>query len=592
MNKGFARVASDWRATFAFLRHYLSVPSALDWRVAVGSFSVLILGQAAMDIGRYGGDLAQWLLLALLVQAVVWLVLVTARTFVFSRPAGKWTPLVVIGVYAMAQVCRGSLAGLFVVSNLPHGQLELLYRTVFTLPAAVTTAIGWAVVVGARDEHRRLVADLEGKRSANIELRETLAERLADSKAELIREVRAQLAPSESELESALEHLATDEERRSAIARIQMVLERDIRPLSRSIESHELTLPAPVPPAKPRDVWPKSLRGTALFFPRATAAWLVGLNFSQVARVEFAVLPLALLALQGLAIWALVRLGESVLGRWQLRLGVGLAAAGVLTGFAAMAATQLRELLPHEEIRNLVPANFVAGFAVGFSLALFSAVTVQREQTEQALGDAVQALRVSTNLVEQRQWFAARRLRHVVHGALQGALVAAAIKLANAPDASEELVREIKADIGAALERLVSGGDDFISLEAGMLSLREAWRGVCAVFIELSPEAIAACDSDDVLGQCALEVAVEAVGNSIRHGKASKCEVSARRVGDLLRITVRDNGEGLMGRPTPGVGSRFFDEACLDWKLERKASRTVFRATFAIGEALPSLKVY
>lgn len=590
MHTGFAKATSDWRETIAFLRHYLSLPSALDWRLAIASFSLLLLGQAFMDRGRFGGGFGPWLGVSVVLQAVVVVVLLLGRRLVFSRPVTALTPLAVLVVYAIAQACRGLVAGLYVVATLPNGELEPVYRMVFTLPAALTTSVGLAVVFGARDEHRKLIADLEGKREANWELRATLVERLERAKADLIAEVRQQLAPSEKELESALEQVDTESDRRAAVSRIQRVLEREIRPLSRSIESPDSALPGSVVPPRVRDVWPQTLRGTALFFPRATAAWLIGLNFSQVARFDFR--PLALLALagQGLVIWALVRLGEGLVAKRSLPLVAGLGLAGLWTAFAAVLATQVHEAIPHAEIPNLAPANIAAGFIVGFALALFSAVSGQREQTERALADAVQSLRVSANLLEQRQWVAARRLRHVVHGALQGALVAAAIKLANAPEANEALVREIKADIAAALERLVHGGDDYTTFEAGLRSLREAWRGVCELDIAVSDDARQACDADSALGQCALEVVVEAVGNSIRHGRADRCEVTVRLVQELLQVKVRDNGEGPPVGAQPGIGSRFFDEACLDWKLERNGSRTLFQATFATAEPLLLLK--
>lgn len=583
MNSGGSKVARDWNNALPYLRHYLSLPSALGWRVGAAAFALYVVGQVLIDRGRYGGDFWPWVQAALMLQVAVLAVLVIGGQIVFARPASNVTPLLVLLVYAIAQVVRGVLAGAYVVATVPNGQLELLYRSVFTLPSGITTGIGLAVLFGARDEHRRLISDLSAKRASSLEIRQTLTQRLNRSRQELIEAIQVRLAPSTAELEYALSAAVSAANRQQTVRRIQEIINRDIRPLSRTIELPPVSTGSVPPTPRVREQWPRQLLGSELFFPKATAVWITALNFSQVARDNFAPLPLAVLLLQGILVWLLITALENSLQRVRLALWAGLAIASLGTALAAVLAAQVYELIPFVQIPGLLPANFVVSLTIGLALALFSAVTAQRRATERAWAEAVEELRWSTNLLEQRQWVAVRRLRHVLHGALQGALVAAAIKLANANSVDDVLVSEIRADIKAALDRLVSGGDDYTSITEGVEQLQTAWRGVSELSYRLSPAAVAACAADQTLGQCALEVAVEAVGNAVRHGSATQCELSVDLVEDILQVVVIDDGCGPSPEAVPGVGSHCFNEACLDWRLVRSGDRTHFVASFAVA---------
>lgn len=46
----------------------------------------------------------------------------------------------------------------------------------------------------------------------------------------------------------------------------------------------------------------------------------------------------------------------------------------------------------------------------------------------------------------------------------------------------------------------------------------------------------------------------EALTNALRHGSPRRIWIQARRTGEVLRVTVRDDGRGLAGSPTEGLG--------------------------------------
>jgi signal transduction histidine kinase len=52
----------------------------------------------------------------------------------------------------------------------------------------------------------------------------------------------------------------------------------------------------------------------------------------------------------------------------------------------------------------------------------------------------------------------------------------------------------------------------------------------------------------------------EALTNTLKHGRASQVEVSVTAMRKLLKVEVRDNGDGLPGRPRPGLGLSGMEE--------------------------------
>jgi signal transduction histidine kinase len=91
-------------------------------------------------------------------------------------------------------------------------------------------------------------------------------------------------------------------------------------------------------------------------------------------------------------------------------------------------------------------------------------------------------------------------------------------------------------------------------------SLEQSWEGLISVVVKL----------DDQVYEClqkaqALEVGrvlEEMVGNSFRHGNASKIDISIICLGNRqLEITARDNGQGVRNERKPGLGSYLFETA-------------------------------
>jgi signal transduction histidine kinase len=103
-----------------------------------------------------------------------------------------------------------------------------------------------------------------------------------------------------------------------------------------------------------------------------------------------------------------------------------------------------------------------------------------------------------------------------------------------------------------------------MSLDEVLESLAERWDGFVDLETQLDSQLVGfAFDRSWAL----IEVLNEAISNSIRHGMASQVFVKVVKIGNLLDISVSDNGIG----PTsgkPGLGSRIIEEITSgNWSL-------------------------
>jgi signal transduction histidine kinase len=152
----------------------------------------------------------------------------------------------------------------------------------------------------------------------------------------------------------------------------------------------------------------------------------------------------------------------------------------------------------------------------------------------------------------------ARRVATLLHGDLQGRLIATARRIERHGDDAPAVDGEL-----AMLDRVLAGFDvdgcvtERYSLLEQLNSLIERWSGFITLRLEMDAAARLLVDHD---AERVARVVEEAVVNAVRHGLASSALIVIEVDGSGLAVAVTDDGIGPRdGRP--GLGSTFFDLA-------------------------------
>jgi signal transduction histidine kinase len=195
------------------------------------------------------------------------------------------------------------------------------------------------------------------------------------------------------------------------------------------------------------------------------------------------------------------------------------------------------------------------------------------------VGVAVHAVRLAGDLQDSRRRLVTakeeerRRLRRDLHDGLGPKLAAVGLQLdaarslvADDPDRVQQTLVTVKAEIRATLEDVRRLVYDLRPPALDELGLVGAVRD-CAARLEPASGPIIAVHAPAALAPlpAAVEVAAyrivnEALTNVVRHAQARRCDVRLHLEGDVLAVTVRDDGVGAPNDCRSGVGTQSMAE--------------------------------
>jgi len=201
-------------------------------------------------------------------------------------------------------------------------------------------------------------------------------------------------------------------------------------------------------------------------------------------------------------------------------------------------------------------------------LARFFSATVQSTQMINAAFERLivaenMNLKIASNsaLIEQRG------VADFLHGRLQNVLLATALRL--------ETTEANSGTLGAAVNEVNSVLDSVVSqyfeqadadLESSLRELEQKWHGYVAVHSSIS---FGDSQPGNELSKQLINLANEAVTNSVRHGLASTVTVEIRVTGsETASVVITDDGLGPRAKD-PGLGTQLFNElAGAGWSLK------------------------
>lgn len=559
-------------------------PVAMSNRVLLqfGALSFLLV--LVSSPSRLEGSFFEWAIVATVGFFATLLVLLVFRATVLPATEGRSPKRLLTSIaYFVSGGIRGGSIYLTGAALGIMPAAELWYRLIGG-PLFVYGGMAMLAIFNAsRERHEKTLAELETEKTELDELRGGIRERIRLQRADLLKRVQAVLAPAVEQVKNELQNSP-----QSISQKLRDVVETVVRPLSHDIghannlddEVSTLTKRASV--AYSRGRFPTRLSVGSMIVPElmlfATASIAIVSNL--ITFPEHALLT-SVLSLVG--VWVCYRTAQRLLRNLWVPFLVSLLivlSVALLTsfltalllfvfGFALSEATVLQFLL--SQVLIVLVAYYM------------QFLRTQRKDAETEMTKVVSDLAILNSQLRQEVWLNRRRIASILHGSVQSALYASAIRLAKIDSPTAQEVETVQADISAAISKLesVEGADTFKEV---LNQIQVVWDGAVEVQLPgISPDISAQLDTNHVASACAAEVVREAVSNAVKHGKAEHIVIGVEMNGPhLLGITVTNDGQPLPAEVVVGYGTKIMDEIAFSWQLENRGGLTVLGAAIAI----------
>lgn len=572
----------------------MGAAAALSFTVAAIYAPIGILVQSPANAQIYGGGLSLWVLASAIgmVPLIAVFALARARVSRVDAPA----PIAVLGWYAVAALAQAVTFGFTSVLLGLADSPDLSFRiSGLLLQVPLLAIVGFAVT--RYEAHRQVIIDLEQTRERLLEIEGRTETELERADTELTAAVRKTLDPAVATLEAALANAEAGGDGAGVLSALDEILEERVRPLTRELASEEVLADDAVESSKrsrARVPLPARFRLSEAIRPTFTALLLAVVAIPTAARVLQPANLLLYIFAFCLSVWLILWASKRVIG------GTGaILAPGMIAIVCLYAAAGLGSYLLIGALGVIRPASIEGSVvtifaAMGFVFTAFVLVEARRTISEGELEADTMRLDHAVGRIRRRERLVSRRLNFIIHGALQGALNAAALRIAEAGRVTSQLGDEIRSDIRNALSQVevLSPSEsrpqsgDALRTSTTISEISSVWSRRRRFGAQVGSEVEQVLSANGDADEAVAEVIREAVNNAFRHGAATRVEVAVTE-GERdsvagpseIAISVRDDGVGPYGSSQPGIGSSLFDDLCRSWTLERSGRWTLFWAS-------------
>jgi signal transduction histidine kinase len=440
-----------------------------------------------------------------------------------------------------------------------------------------------AIFNASRIRHEKTLAELEIEKAELDELRGGIRERIRLQRADLLKRVQSVLAPVVDDVKTQLQSSPGE-----LSHRLRDVVETVVRPLSHDIgkgskvddEVGVISNRAAFANAKSR--FPSRLSAGAMIVPELTgfATASIAIAANAINFPEQALLG-SLISLA--SVYVGYKFFQKVLQRvwvhFVLALLISIVSAVAVALFTGYMLSLVNLELPLPLLLQFILSQIVLTLITFY----MQFVRTQRRDAEVEMTRVVSDLAILNSQLRQEVWLNRRRIASILHGSVQAALYASAIKLAKSQQPTQTEIEDVQRDITAAINKLESGEgtENFVDV---LRQIKEVWEGAVEVELpEMTPQILNQLESNQVASACASEVVREAVSNAVKHGKAEHVVIALEQTNPhLLGITVTNDGQPLPAEIEAGYGSTILDEVAFAWQLENRGGFTVLGAAIAI----------
>jgi len=562
----------------------LGGPYPLSNETILGAAVPVILSNMVLDFGREEGTFGNWLLISTLGYSAVVTILLIARRLLSSTAAPT---IVYLLIFLVAGFVRGvviySLGRELGIIPAQEWQYRLLGSPLFIL-------VSLSLVTVLVSNSVRATTELEKLETSRLLLEKRLNSMRAEisrMNAEVAGRVSGLISPVIQELMLKIQG-AKSSELGLEVKALRSTIDDVIRPLSQDIAQSSDELNATeveTPKVSIRENFRLSTPiqvsyqivpfwSTALLTLISTPAAVV--FYSQDAGLALLVFALTLLATLELAALALRKARVSAILAFFIQLAI-FATGGVMATLALGLANLGAGLFPASRIITLT-------MIIGVAMVVGQVRQTQRYASQLNAQEVNEKLELLNSQARRELWLNRRRIATVLHGPVQAALYASAMRLAQSTRPSKKLIQSVNEDLASALEVLKFESLESPDLRDVLSQIVEVWQSTCEIYSNVTKPVYQVTKKKPLVGEAVVEVLREAVSNAIKHGSASEIEIEAKVSNNLILLSIINNGKPAVNSRGNGFGSKLYSELTHTWNLDKtEDGRTKFSATIFIA---------
>lgn len=562
-------------------------PDAISWVVVLLVSVQQISGSLTAPFTDISGRVGEFLFLRTTSILAMLAVLGIGKLLLlrFAKTAPR--PWITLAVFALTPVVGSITINWLLILTGFTTEWAVGRRLAVAVPGIFTILVVSAILVTYSRELARRNAQLATTAREIDATRMSAAAQIEGRRLDLIREVREQL-------ESALS-TGTQGDARDTAQSLRSLVDDVVRPLSYRLTSESGSLtPRTIEVADPSVAWSDVISETLRrnpAHPIASTLWLgallgmfLGTGFGArgvLATVALCVISFAILSVTRL-MWHLL---PARMPAWQ-RAMVFSGAVFLITGSSAPAMEALSGY--RFTSYHAFTGWLILSFFMIWTVALVFGVIENLRDTFDELSEVVEIFKRETIHLNNELRELQTTISLVLHGPIQEAISASLHRLraSTDPQANRRLVEGLRERIDTVLNEAHQPSRPTVNLSEELSDLVELWDEIMTIEIDMDPEIRSMVEHDRFASAVLLELIRESCSNAVRHGEADR--VWIRLSGDKRRaecvLEVLNDGRALSSSPTPGLGSRIFDERCLNWSRTQSGPLVRLEARIPIGQ--------
>jgi signal transduction histidine kinase len=539
-----------------------------------------------LDFGRVSGGFWTWFLIALVgyLSMLFCAVIVGSIYRRINVPTGLYLPtfFAIGAIRGLAIFLIGS--GLNVISA-----TELAYRIIGSGVFVMAMMATFATLISNFDRAGKSVRELEIKRQSLQNRLSSMQLEISEQNSEIAGRVSGLLSPVISDLIHRLSAAKASEMSKQVVA-LRNTVENVVRPMSYSVATTTSNLSEPSFTRAESSLFSRlnldtKLRVKDVFLPFMSAFMMILMSLPSSIAIAGPNNGIIFVVTLGLSAFVILNLSRFVFR--DLELGTFWAAVlhtlvHAVIGLTALATIYLVE---HTLLQLLVARVFILVLVFGLTFFVGQARYLHLVRANEELLQVNHELEKLNAQAKQELWVSRRRIATVLHGPIQAALYASAIRLAQAKRPSKKLIQEVTEDLKDALKELKFEQSSAMPVREVMREIIDVWSGVCTIYTSIPKSVHVATNTNVTAAESFAEIVREAVSNAVKHGGADEVEISAKLNERVIELQVINNGKAPTEKQaSTGYGTQILNELTLSWSLKSLGEKkTLFSAEIVAG---------